>query len=126
MAPPPPQKEGRTQSMKGNVTSTAAARRRTASPAPFLCFVRHGGGFLNRRDLLGTVAAMERAAERAAAFAPRAGSSGRRRLDNPRPAENGLISPIRPGDSPMRAAMFVLVAGLAFPFASTWADDPPK
>src|SRR5262249_27985872 len=31
-----------------------------------------------------------------------------------------------PGDSLMRAAMFVLVAGLAFPPAGTRADDPPK
>src|SRR5262245_10135112 len=35
-------------------------------------------------------------------------------------------SPTLPGDSPMRAAMFVLVAGLALPSAGARADDPPK
>src|SRR5262245_43587366 len=35
-------------------------------------------------------------------------------------------SPDLSGDSPMRAAMFVLVVGLAFPYAVTGADDPPK
>lgn len=34
--------------------------------------------------------------------------------------------PAVPGDFSMRATMFVLVAGLAFPLAGTRADDPPK
>src|SRR5207244_5883151 len=36
------------------------------------------------------------------------------------------VPPVLPGESPMRAAMFVLAAGLAFLAAGTRADDPPK
>src|SRR4051794_25063194 len=48
-------------------------------------------------------------------------------LDNPGgSADTGPIAPILPGNPPMRAAMFVLAAGLAFPSSGTRADDPPE